>query len=79
MKERRWVVLGTDGRYATLRRTTDPSDEEIRLAEEALCAQGLSGRLAVMEGGPHHGVIPSLLKVKPLGDPLVSFEDASSA
>ena len=43
--ERRWIVLGTDGRYVTLGRASDPSEEEIRRAETSLRAQGLSGWL----------------------------------
>jgi hypothetical protein len=35
-RERRWIVLGTDGCYVTLGRASDPSEEEVRQAEEAL-------------------------------------------
>jgi hypothetical protein len=63
----------------TLGRASDPSDEEVRSAEEALRAQGLAGWLAVMEGNPYVGAVPKLMSVKPLAEPLVAFEDASSA
>ena len=43
--DRRWVILGPDGRYVTLGRATDPSENEIQSAEEALRAQGSSGWL----------------------------------
>jgi hypothetical protein len=78
-RERRWVVLGTDGRYVTLGRASDPSEDEVRGAEEALRAQGLAGWLVVMEGNPHVGRIPHLLEVKPLAEPGVPFDDASAA
>jgi hypothetical protein len=38
--ERRWIVLGTDGRHVSLGRDSDPSPEEIEAAEAALLAQG---------------------------------------
>lgn len=77
-RERRWVVLGTDGRYVTLGRASDPSEEEVRAAEDALRAQGLAGWLAVMEGNPYVGVVPKIMQVKPLAEPTVAFEDASA-
>lgn len=77
--ERRWIILGTDGRYVTLGRASDPSDEEVRSAEKALQAQGLAGWLAVMEGNPYVGPIPRLLEVRPIAGPTVPFADAASA
>ena len=78
-RERRWIVLGTDGRYATLGRAFDPSEEEVRGAEEALRAQGLAGWLALMEGNPHVGAIPRLVEVRPLASPTVPFAEAAAA
>ena len=78
-KERRWIVLGTDGRYVTLGRASDPSAEEVRGAEEALRAQGLAGWLAVMEGNPYVGTPPSLMEVRPLAAPAVPFAEAAAA
>jgi hypothetical protein len=78
-RERRWIVLGTDGRYVTLGYASDPSNEEVCNAESALRSQGLAGWLAVMEGNPHAGRVPRLLEVRPLADPAVSFDDASAA
>lgn len=78
-RERRWVVLGTDGRYVTLGRASDPSEEEVCGAEEALRAQGLAGWLAVMEGNPYVGTIPQLLEVRPLASSTVPFTDAVAA
>jgi hypothetical protein len=78
-RERRWVVLGTDGRYVTLGRASDPSEDEVRGAEETLRAQGLAGWLAVMEGNPYVGAVPRLLEVRPLAEPAVPFTDAAAA
>lgn len=78
-RERRWIVLDTAGRFVTLGRASDPSDEEVREAERALKAQGLSGWLAVMEGNPYVGVTPRLLAVRPLADPASSFADAAAS
>lgn len=78
-KERRWVVLGTDGRFVTLGRNSDPSAEEIRNAEEALRGRGLAGWLAIMEGNPYVGAIPRLAEVRPLAGPEMLFSDASAA
>jgi hypothetical protein len=77
-RERRWIVLGTDGRYVTLGRGSDPSDEEVRGAEEALRTQGLAGWLAVMEGNPYMGNVPRLMEVRALASPAVPFEDAAA-
>lgn len=77
--ERRWIVLCTDGRYVSLGRASDPSEEQVRSAEKTLEAQGLAGWLAVMEGNPYGGPIPRLLEVRPIAGPTVPFEDAASA
>lgn len=78
-RERRWIIVAPDGRYSTLGRASDPSDAEVRSAEEALRAQGLAGWLAVMEGNPYVGATPRLLEVKPLASPTSSFAEASAA
>lgn len=78
-RERRWVVLATDGRYVTLGRASDPSEEEVRQAEEALRAQGLAGWLAVMEGNPYVGAVPTLMQVRPIACPAVPFAEAAAA
>ncbi|MDU7523817.1 MAG: hypothetical protein E7K72_20975 [Roseomonas mucosa] len=78
-RERRWIALGIDGRYVTLGRATDPSEEEVRGAEEALRAQGLAGWLAVMEGNPYVSAAPRLLEVRRLAQPAVPFADAAAA
>ncbi len=78
-RERRWVVVEPDGRFVTLGRHSDPSEEEILAAEKALLSQDLSGWLAVMEGNPWVGKVPELLEVRPLGGPTSNFSDAATA
>lgn len=78
--ERRWIVLGEDGRHVTLGRHRDPSEAEIASAEKALAAQGLHGWLAVAEGdywAKRRKV--SLLMVRPLGTPRTAFDVAAAA
>jgi hypothetical protein len=78
-RERRWVVVTTDGRYVSLGLHSDPTEEEISASERALIAQDLSGWLAVMEGSPWIGHPPRLLEVRPLASPTSAFADAAEA
>ncbi|WP_135468401.1 hypothetical protein [Crenalkalicoccus roseus] len=48
--ERRWIVLGQDGRHVTLGRATSPSAEEIAAASKAMESQGLTGWIATLDG-----------------------------
>lgn len=48
--QRRWIVLGQDGRHVTLRRAAPPSAEEIAAASRAMEAQGLAGWIATTDG-----------------------------
>lgn len=78
-KERRWIVLGEDGRYVSLGQATDPQNEEILEAETALAAQGLSGWLAILVGSPYEHLAPDLLEVRPLAKPTLTFHEARLA
>ncbi|MBR0666118.1 hypothetical protein GXW71_17290 [Roseomonas hellenica] len=78
-RERRWVIVAPDGRYVSLGRHGDPSEQEITEAEKALRVQGLSGWLAVMEGNPWVGKMPKFLEVRPLAEPTTAFSDAVAA
>lgn len=78
-RERRWVVVASDGRYVTLGRRSDPSEQEVQEAEDALRTQGLTGWLAVMEGNPWVGKIPLLIEVRPLANPTTPFAEAAAA
>ncbi len=78
-KKRRWLVLGEDGRHVWLGRHSDPSKEEIRIAEERLAAQSLAGWLAVSEGDFYDLASDFvLLHVKPLANPTGDFEVAAA-
>ncbi|MGH7085071.1 MAG: hypothetical protein ACREFN_08795, partial [Acetobacteraceae bacterium] len=72
--DRRWVVLGEDGRYGTLGRATDPSEQEVAGVEESLRARGLSGWLAIMSSSPYSHRRPELLMVRPLAAPRGTFD-----
>jgi hypothetical protein len=78
-QDQRWVVLAPDGRYVTLGRHSDPSEQEILDAENALRAQGLNGWLAIMEGNPWLGRAPGLLEVRALANPTTPFAEAAAA
>jgi hypothetical protein len=77
--ERRWIVLGEDGRHVSLGRHSDPSQVEIAQAEASLAAQGLAGWLAVMEGAYYQRQIPTVMMVRPLGNPRRPFPEAVAA
>ncbi|WP_424814528.1 hypothetical protein [Roseococcus sp. YIM B11640] len=49
-KERKWIVLGEDGRHVTIGRNSDPTVEEIEIASKALRDTGMGGWLAIQEG-----------------------------
>lgn len=77
--ERRWVLVAEDGRYVTLGRASDPSEDEILDAEAGLVRQGLAGWLAVMQGNPYVGAAPQLMEVRRLGEPTATFTKAAEA
>jgi hypothetical protein len=78
--ERRWIVLAEDGRFVTLGRASDPTEQEILDSEAALLRQGLPGGwLAVMQGNPHVGAEPRLMEVRCLGEPKIPFDKAARA
>ena len=78
IRERRWVVIAEDGRHATLGRHTDPSEGEINAAEAGLIALGTGGWLAVTEGVYYSRDVMSLLQVRTLGTPAVTWDEARS-
>jgi hypothetical protein len=53
-RERRWIVLGEDGRHVNARPHTDPTADEVARAGD-YARPGLGGWLAVMEAGPAFG------------------------
>ena len=72
--ETRWIILGTDGRHITLARHSDPSPEALAEAEAGLQNQGLSGWLALMKGSYYARQRQSLMMVRSLGVPNISFD-----
>ena len=72
--ETRWIILGTDGRHITLARHSDPSPAALAEAEAGLQNQGLSGWLAIMKGSYYARQRPSLMMVRSLGAPNISFD-----
>jgi hypothetical protein len=77
--ERRWIILGEDGRHITVGRHSDPSSEELAQAEAGLVAQGLAGWLAIMKGGYYQRRKPALMMVRPLCSPQRPFAEAVEA
>ena len=79
-REKRWAVIGEDGRHVWLGRHSDPSEEEIAGAETALAAQKLAGWLAVVEGDywSRRGRL-AFVMVRPLASPASAFEAATAA
>lgn len=69
LAEKRWIILASDGRHVTVGRHTDPEEDEIISAESGLRAQGLSGWLAVTDGGYYGRGKVSILMVRPLASP----------
>lgn len=61
----------------TLGRYSNPSETEIVEAESALLRLGAGGWLAIMEGNPYAGPLPSIMMVRPLANPLSAFADAA--
>jgi hypothetical protein len=49
-REKRWIVLSSDGRHTTVGRHTDPTEDEIGRLAEGLKAASLGGWLAITEG-----------------------------
>jgi hypothetical protein len=77
--DRRWIVLTEDGRYATLGRARDPSDDDVSQAEDSLRRQGAAGWLAVMSGSAYAPELPTVIEVRPLADPTRTFAEAAEA
>lgn len=69
--ERRWLVLGRDGRHAWLGRHSDPTEAELSDLEATLTARGERAFLAVSEGDYWTADRPlGLLLVRPLAGAL---------
>ena len=49
-----WIILTSDGRHALLGRHSEPTEEELQAAGDAMTTQGISAWLAVREGDYYH-------------------------
>jgi len=78
-RERRWIILGDDGRHATVGRHSDPTEEELARASDALRANGQGGWLAVTEGRYHSRDTLSVMMVRELAPARVSWPTAVAA
>ena len=66
-RERRWIVLTTDGRHITMGRAVPPGNAEVAQAASALAALGLTGWLAMLEGSYWRRLRrPTLTPIRPL-------------
>ena len=76
--DRRWVLLTESGQYATLGRASDPSEDDIRRAEDGLRARGQSGWLTVMSGTEYgdDDEVPDFIEIRRLAEPSVTFTHA---
>ena len=75
-RDRHWIILSQDGRYASVGGHTGPTPDEINEAENSLRSAGQSGWLALMEGTPYGRPTPRFMQVRSLADPTGSWDDA---
>jgi hypothetical protein len=77
--EKRWIILGSDGRHVTIGRDTDPTPDEIERVGQALRLAGMGGWLAVMEGVYYGRGAIALLQVREIVSSSVTWDVACSA
>ncbi len=76
-RDRRWIILGEDGRHITIGRHSDPTEAELTEVSQKLAAAGLGGWLAVVEGSYYlPGDAVSLMRVRELTPSKTQWEDA---
>ncbi len=77
-KDRRWVIIGDDGRHVTIGRHSDPSEIDLLRAAEALRGTNSGGWLAITEGNYYSAEGKfSVMMVRELVPSLISWEIAS--
>jgi hypothetical protein len=79
LRERRWIILGEDGRHVTIGRHTDPSEDELAQAAAALGVTEQGGGVAVVEGRYYSRECISVMMVRELTPTRVSWETAVAA
>jgi hypothetical protein len=72
----RWIILTEDGHINTIGRHTEPSQEDIDGAENAMEAAGVRGWLALMDRSAHAAGQPEFTMVREMRGPKVSFQEA---
>lgn len=77
--DRRWIVLAEDGRYVTLSRELNPSEDDILRAEDSLRKLDAAGWLVVMSGSAYAPEMPTVLEVRRLASPTRPFAEAVDA
>ena len=76
-RERRWIILGEDGRHVSIGRATDPTEAEIEEAGKALQQTGIGGWLAIMDGVYYQRRSRvTLMMVRELVPPRASWDNA---
>jgi hypothetical protein len=78
-RDPRWILLAETGEFSTLGRHREPGEEDVAAAENALAQVGRAGWLAVMSHSAHSRAKPEFVMVRPLGNPVTSFQEAVQA
>ncbi len=79
-RERRWLVIASDGRHVTLGRATDPTLEQLQQLAGQLRRQGLAGWLTVTEGSYYRRGHLGVMVVRPLAElPGATWDTAREA
>lgn len=77
--ERRWAVLGNDGRHAWLGRHLDPSPAEVSSIEAGLSEQDMAGWIAIVEGDYwNHRSALGVMPVHPIGHGPAPFDEVAA-
>ena len=77
--EDRTVIIADDGRYVTLGRYSQPSEDELQAARDALAKQGIGAWLATMHGTFYQRRAPKLTMIRELVPPRVTWDAAVAA
>jgi hypothetical protein len=79
ISDARVIILADDGRYVTLGRHSQPSDDEIAAAGAALVAQGVGGWLATLGGTFYQRRCPALIMRREIAPPRHAWAEAVAA
>jgi len=73
VRERRWIILADDGRHVTVGRHSDPCEDDIIRAGEALRAAGHGGWLAILEGVYYGDGPVTIMQVREIASPTTAW------